>query len=154
MAGPNVQSRQVVREKFQSLLQARLVGTGKPCQAVYAYQKAKLLGVVPCAVIVSGDINPLDLVHDIVHIGVHTFSLYETDDMTEQESENYMDSMAADIRAFAIEYADRTQEQPEPEWLEMGMEKTQVDSYTDLEGNEFRHEYFPFICRVASLKEA
>lgn len=152
MTGPNIQSRQVIREKFQSLLEARLVGTGKPCQAVYAYQKAKLVGVVPCAVIVSGDINPLDLVHDLVHIGVHTFSYYETSDMTEQVSENYMDSMAADVRAFAVEYADRTQENA-PEWLEMGMDKTQVDSYTDLEGNEFRHEYFPFICRVASLVE-
>jgi len=147
------QSRQVAREKLTTLAQAYMVGSGKPCQAVYSYQKAKLVGVTPCLVIASYDTEPGDADNDNSEkqrFTAHSFTRYEvigtgsvnSPEYTEQDSENDMDTMSKQFRELCDAYSDRSAEVA-PEWLYMLVGRSEIDSYTDLEGNEFRHEAFP-----------
>lgn len=149
-------TRRSVREALATKLREQMVGTGKACQAVYEYQKERLKGVVPCVVVVSEPLESL-IVEEvgpatIYNVGVHTFAYYEdvgtgtvdAPEYDEQDSENDMDEMAEEIRITHKLYGERTDED-DPEWLFWYLRKSVVDSYTDLEGREFRHEYFPCV---------
>ena len=137
--------RKVLREKWQQLVEDDMVGAGKSLVAAYAYQKGKLGGVTPCLVIVSEGTEPVgpeNSLYTYEYLGFHSFVLYEDSDFTEQDSENAADAIAKDIRELVELYSDRTQEtNPEWEYAEMG--RSVVDAYTDLEGEEYRHEHFP-----------
>jgi len=139
-----ITGRKTIREKWAALVQADMVGAGKSLAAVYAYQKGKLAGVTPCMVIVSEGtepVNPENSVETIEHLGFHSFILYEDSDFTEQQSEDAADAIAKDIRELVELYSDRTQE-VNPEWTYAEMGRSTIDAYTDLEGEEYRHEYF------------
>jgi len=146
--------RKTVREALATKLTLGMVGVDKPCQQVFAYQKEKLEGVTPCLVVVSEGTTPNDVElsspYETHTFGLHTFTLYKdigtgtanAPEWTEQESEDAMDVMANDLKQTLKLYTDRTNEQ-NPEWLFLRLGKSDIDSYTDLEGFEFRHEYFP-----------
>jgi len=146
-------NRQTLREKLQTLVQADMVGAGKALTACYAYSREKLQGVTPCMVITSEGTEPDTTEHSpygIVAFGVYTFVLYryvgtgteDNPEWSEQESENALDLIAKEFRELCDLYEDRTQE-VNPEWERMEVGKSKADSFKDLEGLEFRYEYFP-----------
>jgi len=157
-------TRKTLRDAIKALVDANMVGDGLPLVACYAYEKAKLIGETPCMVIVSepvepafeGDVTPSP--YTIMAIGAHAFTVYQdigsgdvdSPEYTEEESENDMDTINQYFLSLMEPYKDRTQE-VNPPWDYMTIGKTQYDSYTDLEGNEFRHEYFPMLFQVADV---
>lgn len=156
-------SRKTIREKVKALVDAEMVGPSKVLVACYAYQTEKLYGIVPCMVIVSEPVEPYldgteESAYSLMAIGAHSFCRYEdvgtgtvdSPELTERESEDIMDDINQQFLSLMDQYKDRTQE-VDPEWLYLTVGKTQVDSYTDLEGEEFRHEYFPMLFQVPNI---
>lgn len=151
-------SRQTLREKLQSLIEADMVGAGKALSACFSYSREKIQGVVPCMVITSEGTQPDTTEHSpyaTVALGVYSFVLYryvgtgteDAPEWSEQESENALDTIAKEFRELCDIYEDRTQE-VNPEWEFMLVGQSKADSFKDLEGLEFRYEYFPILMQV------
>lgn len=156
-------TRRTIRQYLKTLVDAEMVGDGKPLVACYAYEKGKLKGVVPCLVFVSEDVEPFleDVTpgpYSLIHIGAHAFCLYEdigtgsvdAPEYTEEESEDDMDDINQQLLSLLTPLTDRTGE-TDPEWDYMFVGKTQADTYKDLEGLEFRHEYYPMVFQVPNI---
>lgn len=157
-------SRKTVREALNALVQAEMVGSGKVLAESYAYPTDKLAGVTPCITFVSEPVESnidgtvVEDPHSLIAIGAHSFVVYsdvgdgtvESPEFTEQESEDRLDLINQQFLSLLDKYKDRTNEQ-DPEWLFLAVGKTQVDEYTDLEGNEYKHEYFPLLLQVLNI---
>ena len=128
-------SRSVARKGLASLLTTALVGTGKPAQAVYAYQVGDFAGQSPVVVVSSGPMLRLrdtmgECYRSRFELHVYTFVLYADPDSgwTESDAEDALDTIEAAIADVLltntrytgywdrIEYADATQ----PDGVEIG----------------------------------
>lgn len=148
--GTTHQSRQVVREKLEELLRDALVPA--IVQEVYAYQKEKLKGVSPIIVINSAGTNPLETNNplDVMDFDLHILVLYKrvgsgsqsSPEYSEQDSENDIDLISKKTFEVMEDNADKTNDLDFP-WDEMTAGPSNIDSFTDIEGFEYRHETIP-----------
>lgn len=77
----NVPNRKLVRQGFASLLEAALVGTGKPAQRVYRYRPADFGGKYSVVAVTSAPTTRSKLAQvtataNKIRLAVHTFVLY------------------------------------------------------------------------------
>lgn len=84
MSPANVQDRKIVRQALATLLQAALIGTGKPAQALYRYKPADFKGQSPVIVVTSASSErtkqaQVTRVASKVGMEIHTFVLYAED---------------------------------------------------------------------------
>lgn len=99
------ESRKEARQQLAALLQADLVGAGKPAQAVYDYQVGDFQGQSPVVVVSSGGTlrerlsflgtKPMHVMN------IHVFVLYAAEDgsWTEADAENALDDIEQKISA-------------------------------------------------------
>jgi hypothetical protein len=96
--------RETVRAALATLLSTKLVGTGKPVQAVYAYQVSDFQGKSPVVLVTSAGSfrrNPerSDRTGSIAYFDVNVFVLYSDPDAgwTEEHSEERLDLIEKNI---------------------------------------------------------
>ena len=98
-------SRKEARQHLADLLSVALVGTGKPAQAVYAYQVGDFQGQSPVVVVSSGGSVRERFTYTGTkpkfNLTIHVFVLYadETGAWTEQDAENALDDIEQIIGA-------------------------------------------------------
>lgn len=95
-------SREVARDALTALLQAALVGSGKPAQAVYGHQVGDFGGQSPVVVVASGPITRERkglgaCWHTSATLLVFVFVAYAAGGWTEANAEDALDSIEAAI---------------------------------------------------------
>ena len=97
-------SRATARKGLANLLTTALVGTGKPAQAVYAYQVGDFAGQSPVVVVSSGPMLRLrdtlgECYRSRFELRIYTFVLYAdpASNWTESDAEDALDTIEAAI---------------------------------------------------------
>lgn len=135
-------SRRTGRAAFAGLLQAALVGTGKPAAAVYDYLVGDFQGQSPVVVVASG---PMLRIRDTMgecyrsqfNLLVYVFAVYSDPDgtWTEADAEDAIDAIEAAIADVVL-----TNSRVSGAWDRLTNEEpTELDSVT-IGGVEYRRE--------------
>ncbi len=141
-------SRATVRQALAGLLEAALVGSGKPAQAVYGYQVGDFAGQSPVVVVASG---PMERTrrgfgpcwHSKATLLVYVFVAYAAaGGWTEEDAEDALDAIEAAIADVVLANSSNatwdglTYEEPtEPDGIAIG-------------GVEYRREVIRLRCEV------
>ena len=134
-------SRETARKALAALLEAALVGSGKPAQAVYAYQVGDFAGASPVVVVSSGgslreqgSFGPCW--DDTFSLAIYSFVLYANPDdgWTESDAEDALDDIEATIADVILE------NMTSDVWSNLSYEdRTETDG-VEIGGHEYRRE--------------
>jgi len=145
----NVVSRETVRDAVATLLEAALVGVGKPAQAVYNYQIEDFGEQSPVVVVSSGPshrgrLDSKELGDTAFAIDIYAFVLYATEDgtWTEANSEDSLDGLE---KAIIDALVDGFDSQP---WLFVDMPDWSLVQPIMIGENEYRRESVTLIIGV------
>jgi len=117
-------NREVLRDELATVLEAALVGTGKPAQAVYGYRRGDFQGMTAIVSVLSEGSARHNLPREEgnkVYLGLYLFVLYSDGaDWNEDDAEDCLDEIEALIAETlavyrrhpgywqCIDYADRS----------------------------------------------
>jgi hypothetical protein len=142
-------NRSVVRKQIAALLQAALVGDGKPVVAVYDYQPATFDKQSPVVTVSSGgSVRPI-LTHrgtrSTFTIYIHVFVLYadKNSGWNEQNAEDRLDLIEAEITQVLSDH-----KREENYWELLHREEPSTCTSVQVGGNEYRLELIPAIIEV------
>ena len=141
--------RTVVQNALATLLQAALVGTGKPAQAVYAYQVADIGTQTPVVIVTSPGSNrrnPFKSPRDtsLVYLDVHVLVLYASpaDSWTEANSEAALNTIEKLINGVVADNDETAT------WMHIDFAgQTRIDPVI-IAGKEYRYEVIPLVTEV------
>lgn len=147
-----IQSREVARDKWATLMETALV-TGGIIDAVYGYQVKEMGGKASVLVITSdgtdrstGTFDPTPIA--IQYFSFHLFVRYAKGDWTEANSEDFLDTFEKKVSEVIVDYCDRIGEK-DPEWTRTWFDgPSEPDVFIDIEGREYRHEMIRIACEV------
>jgi hypothetical protein len=137
-------SRETARDALATLLEAALVGSGKPCEAFYGYQVADFGGRSPIAMLVSDgserDQQTMSTRRvSVFHFLIVSFTLYKGASWTEAQSQDAMDSIEQIVdETLAANLVNGTT------WSDIGYDgKTSTGIVQILGGDSYRYESIP-----------
>lgn len=144
-------NRETVRDALTSLLTTALVGTGKPCQAVYGYQVADFQGLTPVVAVSSAGSAHPHMTHQgnraTLYFNIYIFVLYSDANTgwTEADAEDRLDLIEKTI-AETLEANRRY----DGYWQGIDFaDRSQVDSVpAGIGGDEYRREIIPVVVEV------
>ena len=138
----NVISREVVRDQFAALLEAELVGVGKPVEAVYNYLIGDFKNRSSIIIVTSAGTgrgsaivkNPSSFRIDVV-----TFVLYanEAGTWTEAQSEDQLDLLEKSVSDIVVDANDSDT------WQSVEFEGDSEPDVIDIGGVAYRYEVIP-----------
>lgn len=144
-------SRATVREQLAVLLTSALVGTSKPCQAVYDYQPATFSGQSPVVTVSSaGSMRTRFTMQGnrlTAYLYIHIFVLYADADSgwTESDAEDRLDLIEKTIEETLQTY--RTHPSY---WSNIAYSEPSQASSAEIGGDEYRVEVIPVIVECAA----
>ena len=150
-----LENRSLVRSTLTGLLSTALVGTSKPCAAVYGYMVANFQGQSPVVCVTSSGTartkiaEPL-VVRGVFYIDIHIFSLYAMKDATisEDDSEDNLDYVEMSIFNVLMDTANYVKL---PYWNSLDQEGRSItDIVEDVNGNAYRHEVISLAVKIKS----
>lgn len=144
-------SRATIREQLAVILNTALVGTSKPCQAVYDYQPATFSGQSP-VVTVSGAGSmrtPFTMQGNrlTAYLYIHVFTLYADADSgwTESDAEDRMDLIEKTIAETLQTYRKHT-----GYWINIAYSEPSQESSAEIGGDEYRIEVITVAVEAAA----
>lgn len=140
-------SRKTVRDALTGLLQAALVGSGKPAQAVYGYQVGDFDKQSPVVVVASGPVlrerrgfGPCW--HTTATLLVFVFVAYAADGWTEANAEDALDSIEAAVADVVLANSSTAT------WHGLTYAQATEPGSMTIGGMEYRSEVFRLSCEV------
>lgn len=141
-------NRETVRDALVTLLTADLVGSGKPCQAIYGYQVGDFQGQSPVVIVSSSGSEREQRTASVrqrtrFYLNIFTFVLYSDEDSWgEDDAEDRIDLIEKTIADTIAN--NRTGDN----WAELHLsERTRLDS-VQIGGNEYRREVMEVVALV------
>ena len=141
-------SREAARDALTGLLQAALVGTGKPAQAVYGYQVGAFGGQSPVVVVASGPVLRERrgfgaCWHTTATLLVFVFVAYAAaDGWTEANAEDALDSIEAAVADVVLANSSTAT------WNGLTYAQATEPGSMTIGGVEYRSEVFRLSCEV------
>ena len=143
--------RTAVQNKMAALISTKLVGAGKPVQAVYSYQVADINKQSPVVIITSGGSqrrNPEKSARNtsLIFLDVHVLVLYAnaTDSWTEQHSEAALNVIEKGIDEVV---ADNNETDV---WMNLDFAGKSMIEPVVISGLEYRYEVIPLSAEVTA----
>ena len=140
-------SRKTVRDGLTTLLQAALVGSGKPAQAVYGYQVGDFGGQSPVVVVASGPVvrerkgfGPCW--HTTATLLVLVFVAYAAPGWTEANAEDALDGIEAAIADVVLANSSTAT------WHGLTYAEQSEPGSVVIGGVEYRNEVIRLACEV------
>lgn len=145
---PTLANRKTIRASLASTISSALTGSGAAVSTVLAYPKKNVQGNTPLICLESSGsmratANGTILPRSGFYLNIHIFVPYIDDDSswTEEDSENRLDDIEADVVGLIDLYGDqRGVEGALWETIEI-LDRSRIDMF--IEGQEFRHEVIP-----------
>lgn len=140
-------SRETVRDALTALLQAALVGSGKPAQAVYGYQVGDFGGQSPVVVVASGPVQRErrgfgPCWHTSATLLVFVFVAYAATGWTEANAEDALDTIEAAIADVVLANSSTAT------WQGLTYEGPTEPGSMTIGGVEYRSEVIRLRCEV------
>lgn len=147
-------NRETVRDALAVLLEAALVGSGKPAQAFYGYPVGDFGALSPVVTLASAGssrkrLTVSDLERATLRFDVHVFVLYtDKADWNEDDAEDALDLIEKAVYEVVGNTANQAGANP---WtiLEYDDAMTVVD-WTEIGGHPYRYEIIPLRVTVGS----
>jgi hypothetical protein len=103
----DVQNRKTVRRALAALLEAQLVGSGKPAQKLYRYKKSDFKGQSPVIVVTSAPVTrskqaQVTRIASMMELEIHTFVLYADEPVTATNNPTAGNSKAINLSNTAL----------------------------------------------------
>lgn len=141
--------RTVLQNALVGLLQTALVGTGKPVQAVYAYQVADIGTQSPVVIVTSNGShrrNPEKSLRNtsLIYLDVHVLVLYASpaDGWTEANSEAALNTIEKGIDGVVADNNETSS------WMNLDFAGKSEIEPTVIGGKEYRYEVIPLVAEV------
>lgn len=141
--------RTTVQNALAALLTTALIGTGKPTQAVYAYQVADIEKKKAVVIVTSSGSNRRNPFksprsQSLIYIDVHVLVLYsaEAESWTAANSEAALNTIETSIDAVVADNNETTT------WMSLDFAGKSTIEPANIGGNDYRYEIIPLVVEV------
>lgn len=138
----DVTNRKTPRKALAALLEAALVGIGKPAQALYDYKASDFDGQTPVIVVSSGPAErakqaQTTRVSSFVDVDIDVFTMYAEEGWSEEDSEDKQDDLEKAISDVLMDN-DSTDD-----WAQLSFNGASELDFTAVGGKMYRRETIP-----------